>query len=527
MPLPEEETAITLARHWAVLCRRRWWIIAVLAAVWGVAWAATWVLPARYTSRTTILIEEAQVPEHYVQPNVSSDVQERLQRLTEQILSRARLRQIILDLDLYAVERRRMGADDLVWQMRRQVKVEPIRSAGQHAGLAAFTVSFTGHSPALAQQVASRLMSLFIDENLRRREKQSEQAAQFLQAQLAQARARIEQQETRLREFKAQYLGQLPSQVSANVAVLESLNARLANAKEALNRAEQQKLYLNSLLRQYRDMQALPSGNASAPPASTPPALDSELSRLQMQLAELQTRDTAGHPDVIALRGKIARTEGLRRQMERELAAGKAVVTSVAPSPAIAQIISQLQANGLEIANRKQAIAAADRDIQRMQARLNNAPLREQQLADLTRDYDQLRAYYESLLAKKDQVQLAANLESQQQGERFSVLEPPALPVNPDFPNRFKFSVAGLALGMALGVGAAYGREIMDDHIHSAQQVQALTGGAVLVSIPPVRTDRQLRWKWLRVGAEILCCLLLLAAVAGGTLLAFLADQRG
>ena len=526
MPLPEEEGVVSLARHWEVLCRRRWWIIAVLVGIWGIAWTLSWVLPARYTSRTTILIEEPQVPEHYVQPNVSSDVQERLQTLTERILSRARLRQIILDLNLYAAERRSLRADDLVGQMRRQVKVDTIRSAGRNPGLAAFTVSFAGNSPALAQQVTNRLVSLFIQENVRRREAQSEQAAQFLRAQLEQARARIEQQETRLREFKAQYLGQLPSQVSANVAVLEALNGRVAHASEALNRAEQQKLYWNSLLRQYREMQGLQDGSASEPPTFLPPVLGTELSRLKMQLAELQTRQTARHPDVIALRNRIARTEKLKRQMEQQMA-GKGIEPSAATSPAMAQIVSQLQANELEIATRKEEIAAANREVQGMQARLNNAPLREQQLADLTRDYDQLRAYYESLLAKKDQVQLAANLESEQQGERFSVLEPPTLPVNPDFPNRFKFSVAGLVLGTLLGLATAYGRELLDDHIHSGQQVQTLTGGTVLVSIPPVQTAGHWWRKCLRVCAEVVCGLALLVTLAGGTLLAFLADQRG
>ena len=526
MPPPEEEALTSLARHWEVLCRRRWWIIAVLVGVWGVAWASTWVLPARYTSRATILIEEPQVSEHYVQPNVSSDVQERLQTLTERILSRARLRQIILDLNLYAAERRSVRADHLVGQMRRQVKVEPIRSAGRNAGLAAFAVSFTGNAPALSQQVSDRLVSLFIEENVRRRETQSEQATQFLRTQLEQARARIEVQENRLREFKAQYLGQLPSQVSANLALLDALSGRVAHASEALNRAEQQKLYWNSLLRQYREIQGFQNGNGAEPSTFTPPALDAELSRLNMQLAELQTRHTARHPDVIALRRNIAGAEALKRQMEQEMA-GKEIEPSAAASPAMAQIISQLQANELEIATRKREIAAADRETQRMQARLNNAPLREQQLADLTRDYDQLRAYYESLLAKKDQVQLAANLESEQQGERFSVLEPPTLPANPDFPNRFKFSVAGVMLGTLLGLGAAYGRESLDDHIHSGEQVQALAGGTVLVSIPPVQTTGHWWRKWLRVGAEVLCGLALLVTIAGGTLLAFIADQRG
>lgn len=527
MAVSEEENAISLAQHGKILWRRRWWIIAVLVIVWGLLWSSTWVLPARYTSRTTILVEEAQVPEHYVQPNISSDVQQRLQTLTQQILSRARLKQIILDLNLYAVERRRMPADDLVVHMGRQVKVEPIPSAGRHPGLTAFMVAFTADNPALAQQVTDRLMALFIEENLRRRERQSEQATRFLETQLQQARARIEQQENRLREFKARYLGQLPSQVNTNVAVLDALNGRVGRANEALNRAEQQKLYLSSLLRQYREMQAAQGGSAPAPSILTPQALDAELSRLKVQLSELRTRDTAEHPDVIALRGKIARTENLKRQMEKEVATDKAAAPRMPPSAAMAQVISQLQANELEVATHKQEIAAADNEIQRVRALLRDAPVREQQLTELTRDYDQSRAYYESLLAKKDQVQLAANLESGQQSERFSVLDPATLPVSPDFPNRFKFSLAGLALGAVMGLGAAYLREMMDDRIHDRPEVEMLDGSVILASIPPVKTARQQRLRILRVGAEVYCGVTLLATIAGSTLMAFLAEQRG
>ncbi len=527
MPEPESEESINFSHYWDVLRRRRWWIVGGLVVVWSLAWGATWVLPPAYRSETTILIAEPNVPENYVLPNVSSDPQEHVQTLTQQILSRTRLQRIIEDLNLYAAERRRGTIDDVVDQMRRDIKIDLIQTTGRKAELTAFTVSYTGPTSALAQQVATRLTSLFIEENLRARAEQSEQTTNFLENQLQEARARIEKQENRLRQFKSQHLGQLPSQVDTNVSILNAISARIANANEALNRAEQQKLYLSSLLSQYRDMQTVETGSAASRPAMTPPALDGEISRLKMQLADLQTRYTGQHPDLLDLRDRIAKTEKLKAQMEQELANGTAADSAATDSPTTAQIASHLKANELEIANRKKEIAAAEAEIDKIQARLNNTPVREQQLADLMRDYEQSRAYYTSLLAKKDQSQLATNLERGQQGEHFAVLDPPTLPATPDFPNRFKFSMAGLVIGICTGLAAAYGREVTDDHIYDRLEVEKLSRGVVLVTIPPATTARELHTARLRAYMEFACGAVLLAVVAGGTVLAFLTYHRG
>jgi protein tyrosine kinase modulator len=527
MPDSQSEESLSFAQYWDVLRRRRWWVVGGLVIVWSLAWGATWVLPPKYRSETTILIAEPNVPENYVLPNVSSDPQEHLQTLTQQILSRTRLQRIIEDLNLYAAERRRVTMDDVVDQMRSDIKIDLIQTTGRKAELTAFKVSFAGPSAALAQQVATRLTSLFIEENLRARAQQSEQTTNFLENQLQDARARIEQQENRIRQFKGQHLGQLPSQVDTNVSILNALSARIANANEALNRAEQQKLYLSTLLSQYRDMRTTETGTAANPPTLTPPALDAEISRLKMQLADLQTRYTGQHPDLVDLRDRIAKTEKLKAQIEKEMASGKDADSAAADSPTTAQIASQLKANELEISNRKKEIAAAEAEMGKIQARLNSTPVLEQQLADLTRDYDQSRAYYTSLLAKKDQSQLATNLERGQQGEHFAVLDPPTLPATPDFPNRFKFSLAGLVIGLIAGLAACYGREVTDDHIYDRLEVEKLSRGVVLVTIPPATTARNLRAAHLRIYIEFACGAMLLVIVAGSTVLAYLAYHRG
>jgi succinoglycan biosynthesis transport protein ExoP len=512
----DSEQPLSLAQYGETALRRRGWILGGLFAVWAAAWIATWVLPARYRSETTIVIDELQVA-----AEGNSGLQARLQTLTPQILSRSRLQQIIRDLKLY--QGGSGSTEGLVSQMRRDIQVQPLAVSGRPNELAAFTVSYAASNPALAQQVTRRLTSLFIEENVRTRAQRSQQTTSFLDSQLQDARAWLQKQEARLQQFKAQYLGQLPSETQANISLREALDGRLQNATQGLQHANQQKLYLNSLLAQYRRLR-ISGSSASSSPAETPPALDAELSRLNQQIAVLRLRYTEAYPDLMRLREQMARTEKLKVQIEHELTGGP-TAPKVEESPASLQIQSQLQATEQEIRDRQNQITDMQAEMRAVQARLRNTPLRERELAELTRDYDQSRAYYESLLAKRNQSQLAGSLEKQQQGEQFRILDPPTLPGAPYYPDRFKFSLAGLLLGLVAGGLAGYGREVMDDRIHSPAEVASLLPAPVLASIPPAaKPDSWLHR--LRVGGEIAGLTALLALITGSTFLAFVARYR-
>src|SRR5690242_20386633 len=236
MKVQESEEPYGLAQYRDIATRRRWWILGTLFAVWAAAWVAVWMLPYRYRSETTIIIDELQVP-----AESGSGLQERLQTLTPQILSRARLQRIIQDLKLYGGAGH-PSTEALVNQMRRDIKVQPLPVSGRPNELAAFTVSYSAASPALAQQVTTRLTSLFIEDNVRTRAQRSQQATSFLENQLQDARAWLQKQESRLQQFKAQYQGQLPSETQANLSLRDGLENRLQNASQELQRANQQKL---------------------------------------------------------------------------------------------------------------------------------------------------------------------------------------------------------------------------------------------------------------------------------------------
>jgi uncharacterized protein involved in exopolysaccharide biosynthesis len=227
-------------------------------------------------------------------------------------------------------------------------------------------------------------------------------------------------------------------------------------------------------------------------------ALDQELDKLRAQLADLSSRYTENHPDVRKLKDQIAKTQKMRDQVVADLK-NKANVPldtdttadSVDPSQAsaTAQIRGQLQSNQMEIANRERSIASLKDKISDYQGRLNTEPIREQQLADLTRGYDQSKANYDDLLKKKNQSQMATSMELLQQGERFRIIDPPSLPLKPDFPNRLKFCGIGLGVGLALGVVVAGAFEMLDDSVHSEEELKKMLPVPVLCEIPVVTHD--------------------------------------
>jgi protein tyrosine kinase modulator len=475
-------------------------ILICIFAGWILVVGAAWVLPAKYRSETSILVEQQKVPEHYVEPNIAVDLQQRLQSMSEQILSRTRLMAIVEKFHLYSTEQKRSGMQDIVDQMRKDISIDLVRSAG--AEISAFKVSYSAGNPITAQQVTGELTSLFIEENLQNRQQLSEDTTSFLETQLDGARKNLEQQELRLREFKSRYLGQLPEQTASNMQILAGLQNRLQSANDALNQGEQQKLYLQSMLNQYQSLRRAPAvegsnldgNNGIFSPSSQ------RLRELKSQLVDLKTKYTPQHPDVIRLETEIAEAE---KQVAADQQAAKKGGSSTAvsnadpddlrASAAMLQTQSQLKAVDFEIANRKSEIKSIEAEIETYQKKLNLAPAREQELAAITRDHEQSRAYYESLLAKKNQSEMATNLEKRQQGEQFRMIDPPSLPQKPYFPNRLLFSIGGLAFGIVLGLGNVVTRELLSGRIYGEDELSTIVKSPNVVLIPSVLTPGETR----------------------------------
>jgi polysaccharide chain length determinant protein (PEP-CTERM system associated) len=481
--------------HYLGIARRRHLQFLIpLFLGWALVWSASWVLPPRYQSTTLILVEQPTMPKDYVTPNVNDDLQDRMQSITQQILSRTRLLHIIDQLDLYVAPHSQPSPDQKVDRMRKDIDIELVKDARNQ--ITAFNVSYSSRDPYLAQQVTSELTNLFINENLEVRQQQSEDTTKFLESQLEAARKTLSDQEDKIRQFKGEHPGELPTQVGSNLQILAGLQSQLQTEEDALNTAKQQRVYLETLVGQYRSLQGTPKSSGSAPGGL--PAVTEELEKLRAQLADLQSHYTDRHPDVRKLKQQVAETEKTRDQIIAALKAKESAPAdpnaNATPDPStitdasspMVTLQGQQQSNRVEISNRERAVADLKAKVIDYQTRLNQEPVREQQLSDLTRGYEQSKANYDDLLKKKNESAMATSMELLQQGERFRIIDAPSLPVKPEFPNRLKFCGMGLGIGLALGVVVAAAFEMMDDRIYDEKELQKLLPMAVISEIPAV-----------------------------------------
>jgi uncharacterized protein involved in exopolysaccharide biosynthesis len=318
----------------------------------------------------------------------------------------------------------------------------------------------------------------------------------------------------------------LPTQTQSNLQILTGLQSQLQANQDSLNRAKQQNTYLESLINQYRAM-----GQGSKPGETGGPvglaATDKELDRLKAQLADLTSHYTDKHPDVRKTKEQIARTEKMRERIVAEMnnpltnsTAAPAATTSLDPKSApMLEMESQLKANRLEIANREAEIKDEQAKINQYQARLNMAPVMEQQFADITRDYDQSKADYESLLAKKNQSEMSTDLEKTQQAEHFRMLDPPNVPQRPYKPNRLMLCGAGLAVGLVFGGGFAFAKEKLSGKVYTEREIKKLVPFEVMGEIPAIESleeqasNRRGAWMAIVAGVVVVGCILLGSAV--------------
>jgi polysaccharide biosynthesis transport protein len=524
----EEKKQFDIERVYDIVRRRHMQFLIPLLLGWFLVWAASWVVPVRYKSTTTILVQEPVVPKSYVDPNINDDVQDRLASLTEQILSRTRLLLIANRLHLYEDTERPLTQDQIVAKMRGDIDIDLQRDPKSET-VTGFTVSYLAPSPQLAQAVTSELTGLFINENQATLQQESENTTAFLQKQLADARTSLAVQEAKVKEFEAAHQGDLPTQETSNIQILSGLQQQLQSESDALNTARQQRVYFQSLIQQYQALRApAQSSGANGPPTSLS-AIDEQLTKMKAQLADLRTRYTEEYPAVQNLEAEIAMATKERSRLAADLEdrakaaqqnpGASAAATAMDPttSTAVLQLQGQLQATQTEIANREHDIADLQARINSYQARLNAEPASAAQLADLTRGYEQSQTNYNDLLKKESDSAMATSMEQMQQGERFSPLDPPSLPIMPAFPDRVKMCLAGVGFGLALGVIVAGGLEFLDDRLHSDKDIEKLLPFAIIGEIPEIRTATELRQAKRKVASGWTAAALVVLTLATGS----------
>jgi polysaccharide biosynthesis transport protein len=496
----------------------------LVLGVFAVVSAGTYVsasrLPNVYTSETLILVDPQKVPETYVRPTVTGDIRNRLGTLSQQILSTTRLQTIIDKFSLFPEERKTMAREDVIGMMRANIFVSVVSDFGANGDLQAFRIKYSGAEPHNVAQVTNELASLFIEENLKAREQQATGTTEFLGNQLQETRKTLEEQEAKLKQFKLQHIGEMPEQQVATLQALGQLQAQLQSETDALNRAEQQKANLESLVAQssvpIMDMDDYSAPRIEAPAAApaTRNAPGNKLTAMRAQLEALLSRYTPKHPEVVKLKHLIEQEEA----KTRETAASAALpVPAPAPSsppvpapptpktmrPPIAIVNpvlrTQLQLLDEEIAKHRDERQRLAKQTAAYQAKLEAIPVREQEMTDMVRDYEMSKGHYARLLDNQLSAETATELEIRQKGERFSILDPAQPAERPSSPKRGLINGAGSLGGLALGLMLALCTEVLGLTISSAEQVQEISGFPMLEIIPIIETgaDRRRRKKRL------------------------------
>ncbi len=471
-----------------VVARRRKWLIALPCALFALVTAiATSYMPNRYRADTLILVVPQRVPESYVRSTVTSRIEDRLQSISQQILSRTRLERIIDDLGLYTVERRTAIMEDVVEQMRKEIDVEIVKGD-------AFRVSYVGDDPHTVMKVTERLASLFIEENLRDRELLAEGSYEFLDSQLEDARRKLVEHEKKLEAFRREYSGTLPNQVESNLQVIQNTQMRIQALNESIARDRDRRLMVERALNEAQSGRE--AAGAAAAAAETPGSAAQQVAQARESLRQLELRLKPEHPDVLRLRRSIVALEAKAALESQQAASAAAQAGPLPPSPA--ELARQKRIAGLkeEFANIDSELAKKDTDEKQLhdlvatyQARVDVVPTRESELVALTRDYDTLQKLYASLLTKKEDSKIAANLERRQIGEQFKVLDPARVPEKPFSPNRTRFDIIGALLGLALGVGLTVLLEVSDSTLRTDDEVLMALALPVLAMVPRIVTD--------------------------------------
>lgn len=456
----------------------------------GAAVALVTHLRAVYAAEALILVESQKIPESFVAATVQTALEARLDTLKQQVLSHERLWKLIQEFDLYAKQRKTHSQEEVVDMLRHDINIR-LERGWSTSRPGAFRVSYETYSPTTVAEIANRIGRFFIDENLRAREVEAAATSAFLDSQLAESKKKLQEQEARLKDFKEAYIGELPQQQTTLLSAASQSRAELLGIQEALSRAQQNKLTLESSLGLARDnlkrqqelarqraeldaasraLVSLSPGPVVGPPPAAPP---SELDKARAQLQGLHLRYEDKHPEVQRVLQEVARLEqldqeasALVRRIEtpppafpRTAQAQRAVADpprrEPVPSddPAIRALEAQVTLAVREIQTLESRRQQVIQDAADIQARMQKLPIREQQLSAITRDYDTSRANYQSLLDKKLAADVAANMERWQKAERFVMLDAARVPEKPVRPKRALLTAIGSLLSL-LGAAA-------------------------------------------------------------------------
>ncbi|MGB8478101.1 MAG: hypothetical protein WCE63_04570 [Acidobacteriaceae bacterium] len=466
----------------SVIQRRKYWILIPSVALIAAGMVLTPLVPRTYKSTTTIMVTAQNVPSVYVKSS-GGDSATRLGEISLQVMKGTGFPEIIEKFNLYPIMRKKASMNRMVAAMRKDISVDEVPDAGDgRGGILAFTISYVGRTPQEAQKVTEALAQLFMDENLREGRERSHGAYAFLTSQLDVASRRLSAQQAKIQAFKMSHVESLPEQAQANLQLINQIQAALQTNEDALTQANQQRVYLQSVLN------VKPNGNGgqavSAPPPATP--LQVELNQKQQELRADLLKYTPEHPDVIRLKHDIA---ALKVEIQNAPKASSPAAAEIAApqvtGPSINdQLRSQLIALNVDIKTRETRQTQLEARLAQLQGSVGGVPAVQTQFAALNSEYEEMRKNYNALLEQQQEAGMMTALDQREQAQQFAIAEPANLPAAPFAPNPLLLNMAVVLMGLLVGFLLALVVEIGDDTMHSSDEVAAYLKLPVMVSLP-------------------------------------------
>jgi polysaccharide chain length determinant protein (PEP-CTERM system associated) len=464
--------------------RAHWWItpsITLLAT--ALAFIATMVVPKKYTSTTSVLVEQPIIPRDFVKPVVDQDLNQRLASMKTELLSTSYLEPIIDKFDLYPDRQGKVPKEQLVADLQKAVDIDLLQPTGGslNGKPPGFRVSVTFENPVTAQRICKEIADLFLKENKAVRILSGETTTDFLSSQLEEAKAKMDEQDAKLADFKRRYLGSLPEEEPTNLSLLGNLQTQLEANTQNIGRAEQDRSYNETMLAQQEaTWKLIKDGNGANPDNQ-----EQQLAALQDQLTNMLAHYTPDYPDVIKLKGQI---EDLKKRMAQESDPSAAPVKPSgrpAHEPVqIQQLRAKIKQDEATIATLSAQQAKIQAQIGQIQGRLQSSPMVEEQFKELTRNYKAASDFYDDLSRKHSTAAMATDLEHQQQSETFSQLDAPNLPHSPSSPKVPVFLGGGFAAGLFLSLAILYIIALLDKAMYSERDVEKALKLPVLTSVP-------------------------------------------
>jgi polysaccharide chain length determinant protein (PEP-CTERM system associated) len=528
--MDESAKPIDIGYYVEAALRRRWLIIIPFCMIISAGIFLAIFLPKIYAATTLILVQPQKVPTDYVRPVVSMEIEQRISTISQQIMSRTSLENIINQFNLFMEPKHdNMFMEDKIENLRERIDVDVITDRRQEAN--AFSISFTGKDPQKVMSIANALATYFINENLKQREAQAVGTSDFLDDELQTKRKQIEELEKKLKTFRETHMGGLPEQLETNLRILDRLQLQSSAKQENLRDAKNRLISLNNQLSQRQNIQQplLPYQRGGPEETETDPYL--KLQKLNQELIDLQNKYTERHPDVIRLKRQINDVEekinadgvgsqsgepgkDLSDQMHPVLAEQRRILMQQRDE--IKLEIQKLESEGLKLLEQ----------IAYYQRLVEDTPKKEQELLSIQRDYDNLQKTYDSLLESKVQAQMAVNMEKKQQGEQFRIIDPARLPMKPIKPKMDRLFMLTVIAGLGFGFGLVFILEYLDTSIRRKEDLEEELGIPLLATIPKVYHSKDIMLKRINNFLTVISLLIAFSLFASFGALVFIGVEQ-